>query len=80
MIYQTAEEKMENRNYGRLVEEYSENQRFEYAPRSFRENGAIIVPRIDDDIAYFSRGWLKVIDVRPEIDRDTQSLKLVGYD
>ena len=49
---------MQNRNYGRKTDSGG----IEYAPRKFIEDGNIIVPRIDDDEAYVSRGWYKVID------------------
>lgn len=71
---------MDNKNYGRLSRSHENPGVFEYAPRSFKEGSSIIVPKIDDDEAYFSRGWLKVIDVKPPCDYNTQILKLTGYD
>lgn len=55
---------MLNKNYGKLTSSNS----IQYAPRSFRENDSLVVPRIDDDEAYFSRGWFKVINNKPEYD------------
>ena len=63
-----------NTNYARLV-----NNSIEYAPRTFHENNAIIVPKIDDDEAYFSRGWYKVVNVVPSYDAATQTLTFNGW-
>lgn len=60
-----------NTRYARLAE----NNSIEYSPRTFKEGGEIIVPRVDDDEAYFSRGWYLVVDVVPEYDRQTQYVK-----
>ena len=59
---------MRNKNYGKLTSSNS-NQ---YAPRSFRENDSLVVPRIDDDQAYLTRGWYKVVNVKPQYDAVTQ--------
>lgn len=59
---------MLNKNYGKLTSSNS----IQYAPRSFRENDSLVVPRIDDDEAYFTRGWFKVINNKPEYDVATQ--------
>ena len=59
---------MLNKNYGKLTSSNS----IQYAPRSFRENDSLIVPRIDDDEAYFARGWFKVINNEPEYDAVSQ--------
>lgn len=64
-----------NKNYGRA----SQNQ-IQYAPRSFKENGVLIVPRIDDDEAYLSRGWFKVVERKPEYDPEKYALKQIGWD
>lgn len=53
-----------NKNYGNLTASGS----ITYAPRSFLENGSLFVPRIDDDDAYISRGWYKVVNVKPSYD------------
>lgn len=55
---------MLNKNYGRA----SGNAGIEYAPRAFHESDSLVVPRIDDDEAYASRGWYRVINVRPSYD------------
>ena len=60
-----------NTRYARLAE----NNSIEYSPRTFKEGGEIIVPRVDDDEAYFSRGWYLVVDVVPEYDHQTQYVK-----
>jgi len=55
---------MVNKNYGNLTSGGS----IQYAPREFRENGTLFVPRVDNDEAYFERGWYKVINVKPQYD------------
>lgn len=57
-----------NKNYGDLNSSGS----IVYAPRSFLEDGALFVPRIDDDEAYLVRGWFKVVNVKPDYDVVTQ--------
>ena len=59
---------MLNKNYGKLTSSNS----IQYAPRSFRENDSLVVPRIDDDQAYLTRGWYKVVNVKPQYDAVTQ--------
>lgn len=59
---------MLNKNYGKLTSSNS----IQYAPRSFRENDSLVVPRIDDDEAYFARGWFKVINNKPAYDAVSQ--------
>ena len=59
---------MLNKNYGKLTSSNS----IQYAPRSFRENDSLVVPRIDDDEAYFARGWFKVINNKPIYDAVSQ--------
>ena len=59
---------MLNKNYGKLTSSNS----IQYAPRSFHENDSLVVPRIDDDEAYFARGWFKVINNKPEYDAVSQ--------
>ena len=59
---------MLNKNYGKLTSSNS----IQYAPRSFRENDSLVVPRIDDDQAYFARGWYKVVNVKPQYDAVSQ--------
>ena len=66
---------MINRRYGKNTS----GTTIEYAPRIFRENGAVIAPRINDDEAYHSRGWFTIIDVKPEYDQATKTLSLVGW-
>lgn len=53
---------MTNKNYGKLTERGT----LERAPRTFVEGTRVVVPRIDDDAAYASRGWYKIIDEEPE--------------
>ena len=60
---------MLNKNYGKLTSSNS----IQYAPRSFHENDSLVVPRIDDDQAYFARGWYKVVNVKPQYDVVTQT-------
>lgn len=59
---------MLNKNYGKLTSSNS----IQYAPRSFRENDSLVVPRIDDDQAYLTRGWYKVVNVKPQYDAVAQ--------
>ena len=66
---------MTNRRYGKNTS----GTAIEYAPRTFRENGAVIAPRIDDDKAYHSRGWFTILDVKPEYDQTTKMLSLVEW-
>lgn len=66
---------MLNKNYGKRKQDGS----IEYAPRKFVENGNIFVPRIDDDQAYALRGWLKIIDIKPEYDLAKKMLSLVRW-
>ena len=61
---------MINKNYGKLTSPNS----IQYAPRSFRENDSLVIPRIDDDQAYFARGWYKVVNVKPQYDAVTQTI------
>ena len=55
---------MLNKNYGDVTEAGG----IKYAPRKFIEGDGVFVPRVDDDEAYFARGWFKVIDNKPEYD------------
>ena len=66
---------MTNRRYGKNTG----GTAIEYAPRTFRENGAIIAPRLDDDEFYHNRGWFTIIDVKPEYDPATKMLSLAGW-
>ena len=66
---------MVNKNYGNI----KENGSVEYAPRSFIENGALFVPRVDDDQAYFDRGWFKVINIKPSYDVVTQVIYIENW-
>lgn len=59
---------MLNKNYGNLTTAGS----IQYAPREFRENGQLFVPRIDNDDAYLSRGWYKIINIKPSYDAASQ--------
>ena len=59
----------ENKKYGRLI-----GAQIEYAPRTFFENGNLVVPKVDDDDAYFSRGWLKVVSEKPSCDYSKQTM------
>lgn len=55
---------MTNNNYGKMTERGT----LEYAPRMFIEGTKVVVPRIDDDAAYASRGWYKIVDEEPDYD------------
>lgn len=66
---------MINRRYGKNTS----GTTIEYAPRTFRENGAVIAPRIDDDEFYHSRGWFTILDIKPKYDPATKMLSLVGW-
>ena len=66
---------MTNRRYGKNTS----GKTIEYAPRTFRENGAVIAPRIDDDEFYHSRGQFTILDIKPEYDPATKMLSLVGW-
>lgn len=66
---------MTNRRYGKNTS----GTAIEYAPRTFRENGTVTAPRIDDDEAYHSRGWFTIVDVKPEHDPKTKMLSLAGW-
>ena len=59
---------MINKNYGKLTSSNS----IQYAPRAFHENTTLFVPRVDDDQAYFDRGWYKVVNIEPNYDTETQ--------
>ena len=60
---------MFNKKYGDLA---TNGKGIKYAPRVFKEDNVIFVPREDDDEAYFARGWLKVIDKKPSYDPETE--------
>ena len=66
---------MLNKNYGKA----SGSTGIEYAPRAFHENDSLVVPRVDDDEAYASRGWYKVINVKPSYDVVTQTCFISGW-
>ena len=54
-----------NKRYGNL----KNNNAIEYAPRSFvLDDGSVFIPKEDNDEAYFSHGWSKIVDERPEFD------------
>ena len=55
---------MLNKNYGDVTESGS----IKYAPRKFVEGDGVFIPRVDDDEAYFARGWFKVINNKPVYD------------
>ena len=55
---------MLNKNYGDVTESGS----IKYAPSKFVEGDRVFIPRVDDDEAYFARGWFKVINNKPEYD------------
>lgn len=61
-----------NKRYGKT----KVNGDIEYAPRSFYENDSLYVPRVDDDEAYFDRGWYKVVNVKPAYDAVTQYVSI----
>lgn len=66
---------MTNRRYGKNIS----GTTIEYAPRTFRENGALIAPRIDDDEFYHNRGWFTIVDIKPSYDATTKLLSLTGW-
>lgn len=65
---------MENKNYAKLVD-----GNIEYAPRNFLENNNLIVPKQNDDMFYFSRGYFKVIDNEPYYDYETQNISILKW-
>ena len=65
---------MENRNYAKLID-----NTIQYAPRKFIENGSLIVPREIDDEFYFSRGYFKVVDIKPHYDHATQNVSILKW-
>ena len=65
---------MENRNYAKLVD-----GKIQYAPRKFIENNSLIVPREIDDGFYFSKGYFKVIDVKPHYDYEAQNISILKW-
>jgi hypothetical protein len=65
---------MENKNYAKLVD-----GKIQYAPRKFIENGSLIVPREIDDEFYFSRGYFKVVDIKPHYDYATQNISILKW-
>ena len=65
---------MENKNYAKLVD-----GKIQYAPRTFIENNSLIVTREIDDDFYFSRGYFKVIDVKPHYDYTTQNISILKW-
>lgn len=66
---------MLNKNYGRQTQSGG----IQYAPRQFVENGAMFVPRVDDDNAYFKRGWYKVINIKPQYDVVSQVVYIQSW-
>lgn len=66
---------MENCTYAKLLE----NNKLEYAPRIFKENGLVIVPKSDDDSFFFERGYYKVIDNKPAFDSVTQYAEILKW-
>ena len=66
---------MENSNYAKLLE----NNILEYAPKMFKENGSVIVPRQNDDHFFFSRGYYKVINNKPAFDSATQYAEILKW-
>ena len=66
---------MENRTYAKLLE----NNQLEYAPKIFKENGLVIVPKADDDSFFFERGYYKVIDNKPAFDLATQYIEILKW-
>ena len=59
---------MLNKNYGDVTEAGG----IKYAPRKFVEGDGVFSPRVDDDEAYFARGWFKVVNNKPEYDAVSQ--------
>ena len=66
---------MENRTYAKLLED----NKLEYAPRIFKENGLVIVPKADDDSFFFERGYYKVIDNKPHFDAANQYIEILKW-
>lgn len=52
------------REFGKRLE----NGDIQYAPTEFDDgHGGVVVPEPEDDEAYYSRGWLKVVDIQPNV-------------
>ena len=66
---------MLNKNYGDVTEAGG----IKYAPRKFVEGDGVFIPRVDDDEAYFARGWFKVIDNKPAYDAVSQIVYLKDW-
>ena len=66
---------MLNKNYGDLTESGG----IKYAPRKFVEGDGMFIPRIDDDQAYFARGWFKVINNKPAYDVVSQMVYIKDW-
>ena len=66
---------MENRKYAKLLD----GNTLEYAPKMFKENSSVIVPKQDDDNFFFSRGYYKVIDNKPAYDLATQYAEILKW-
>ena len=66
---------MLNKNYGKPTQ----SSGIQYAPRQFVENGVVFVPRVDDDNAYFKRGWYKVVNIKPQYDVVSQVVYIQNW-
>jgi hypothetical protein len=67
---------MENKNYAKLLD----NNQLEYAPRVFKTETGVIIPKLIDDNFFFNRGYYKVIDNVPYYNEKTDSLKIYRID
>ena len=64
----------QNRNFGKGDGKGG----IQYAPSVFNENEQIIVPNPFDEEIYFARGWLKVVDIKPEVG-ENQCADITGW-
>lgn len=64
-----------NKNYAKLLEDNT----LEYAPKFFKTETGVVIPRIDDDEFFFSKGYFKVIDIKPNYDPATQKISIYRW-
>jgi hypothetical protein len=55
------------------------DNKLKYAPKMFKENGLVIVPKSDDDSFFFERGYYKVIDNKPHFDAINQYIEILKW-
>ena len=66
---------MNNKNFAKLISETE----IEYAPRVFKTESGVIVPNVNDDEFFFSRGYYKVIDNIPHYDTSKEYITVYAY-